>query len=81
MDKLELARTIILQTAPQFASDPSILLPAADDNDEKREALELLYYAAAFLLSRGIINVEDDTTDSDFNGTNSEIISEQPTLH
>ena len=57
VDKLEEARTVILQTAPQFATDPVFLGPS-DDNDEQEGAIQLLYCAAAFLLRCGIVNVD-----------------------
>ena len=66
VDKLEEARKVILQTAPQFATNPVFLLPAVDDDDEKRDALQLLYHAAAFLLRCGILNVDQNTTNTDF---------------
>ena len=81
VDKLEEARTVILQAAPQFATNPLFLLPAADDNDEKRDALQLLYHAAAFLLRCGIVNVDQDTTETNFGWPNNETISQRPTLH
>jgi hypothetical protein len=81
VDKLEQARTIIVQTAPQFATNAWFLLPAADDNDEKKDALELLYYAAAFLLSCGILNVDEDATQTNFGRTIRVMLPEPPTLH
>lgn len=80
VDKLEHARTVILEMAPQFAAHPLLLRPA-DDNDEQEGAIQLLYDAAAFLLSNGIMNVDQDTTETDFGLPNSETISQRPTLH
>ena len=77
---LEQARTVILQTAPQFATDPVFLGPS-DDNDEQEGAIQLLYCAAAFLLRCGIVNVDHNTTEASFCLPNSETISQQPTLH
>lgn len=56
VDKVEQARTVILEVAPQFATDPVFLRPA-DDNDEP-EGATLLHCAAAFLLRSGIMNVD-----------------------
>ena len=81
MDKLEQARTVILQTAPQFATNSVFLQLRADDNDGEEGAIQLLYDAAAFLLRCGIVNVDQDTTEANFGLPNSEMISEQPTLH
>ena len=80
MDALEHARTIILQTAPQFATN-SAFLQLPDDHDGEEGAIQLLYDAAAFLLRCGIVNVDQDTTETNFGWPNSEMISEQPTLH
>jgi hypothetical protein len=80
VDKLGQARTFILQTAPQFATGP-MFLHLADDQDGEESAIQLLYDAAAFLLRCGIVNVDQDTTEASFGLPNSELISEQPTLH
>ena len=80
VDALEHARTIILQTAPQFAAN-SAFLQLPDDHDGEEGAIQLLYDAAAFLLRCGIVNVDQDTTETNFGWPNSEMISEQPTLH
>jgi hypothetical protein len=58
VDKLERARTVILQTAPQFATHPVFLRPAGDN--DKSESTILLHCAAAFLLRNGIINIDQD---------------------
>ena len=42
VDMLEQARTVILQTAPQFATD-SAFLQLPDDHDEQEGAIQLLY--------------------------------------
>jgi hypothetical protein len=78
VDKFEQARTVILQTAPQFATDPVFLGPT-EDNDEQEGAIQLLHCAAAFLLRNGIINVDQDNTEANFCFPNSETISR--TLH
>ena len=57
------ARTVVLQTAPQFATDP-LFLQLADDHDGEEGAIQLLYRAAAFLLRCGILNVDQDTTET-----------------
>ena len=80
VDKLERARTVILQTAPQFATDSAFLQPP-DDHDEDEGAIQLLYCAAAFLLRCGIVNVDQDTTETNFGWPNIETISQRPTLH
>ena len=80
VDALEQARTVILQTAPQFATDP-VFLQLPDDHDGEEGAIQLLYHAAAFLLRCGIVNVDQDTTEASFCLPNSETISQQPTLH
>src|SRR4029077_5460676 len=80
VDKLEQARTVVLQTAPQFATDP-VLLQLADGQDVQEGAIQLLYYAAAFLLRCGIVNVDQDTTEANFCLPNSEPISQRQTLH
>ena len=80
VDTLEKARTVMLQTAPQFATDPVFLkLPEGHDGEEG--AIQLTYYAAAFLLRCGIINIDQDTTKTNFGLPNSETISRRPTLH
>ena len=58
VDKLEQARTVILQTAPQFATD-SVFLRPPGGNDESESAI-LLRCAAAFLLRNGIMNIGQD---------------------
>ena len=64
---LEKARTVVLQTAPHFATDPVFLqLPDGHDGDEG--AIQLMYHAAAFLLRCGILNVDQDTTETNFGG-------------
>ena len=80
VNTLEKARTVVLQTAPQFATDP-VFLQLPDDHDGEQGAIQLMYYAAAFLLRCGIINVDQDTTDTNFGWPNSETISQRPTLH
>ena len=80
VDKVEQAREVILQTAPQFATDLEFL-QLANDNDEQKAAILLLHCAAAFLLSNGIINVDQDTTEANFCLPNSETISQRPTVH
>ena len=80
VNTLEKARTVILQTAPHFATDPVFLqLPDGHDGDEG--AIQLMYHAAAFLLRCGILNVDQDTTETNFGWPNSETTSQQPTLH
>ena len=74
---LEQARTVILEAAPKFATDP-VPTPRSNDHDVKRDALQLLHDAAAFLLRCGIVNVDQDTTETDFGLPNSETISQQP---
>ena len=54
VNRLEQARTLVLQTALQFATDS-----VSDDHDES--AIRLSYDAAAFLLSNGVVNVDQDT--------------------
>ena len=84
VDKVGQARTVILQTAPQFATNRWFLLPAGDkdkDKDEEEGVIQLLYYAAAFLLRCGIQNVDQDAAEANFGLRNSEMISEQPTLY
>jgi hypothetical protein len=54
VDKLEQARTVVLQTAPQFATDP-VFLQLADGQDGQEGAIQLLYCAAAFLLRCGMM--------------------------
>jgi hypothetical protein len=80
VDTLEKARTVILQTAPQFATDSAFLGPT-EDNDEQGSAIQLIHYAAAFVLRCGIQNVDQDTINADRSFFNREMISEQPTLH
>jgi hypothetical protein len=80
VDTLEKARTVILQTAPQFATDPVFLqLPDGHDGDEG--AIQLTYCAAAFLLRCGIVNVDQDTTETIFGSPISDTISRRPTVH
>ena len=80
VDEVGQARTVILQTAPQFATNPLFLLPAGD-KDKEEGVIQLLYYAAAFLLRCGIQNVDQDAAEANFGLRNSEMISEQPTLY
>ena len=83
VDTLEKARTVVLQTAPQFATDP-VFLQLPDDHDGEEGAIgaiQLLYCAAAFLLRNGIVNVDQDTTEANFGLPNSETISQRPTVH
>ena len=77
VDKLEQARTVILQMAPQFATHPVFLRPT-EDNGEQEGAIQLLYDAAAFLLGCGIGNVGQDMTEANFFCPNSEMILQQP---
>lgn len=79
VDKREQARTVVLQTASQFATDP-VFLQLPDDHDGEEGAIQLLYCAAAFLLRCGIVNV-DRTTEANFGLPNSETISQRPTVH
>ena len=80
VDTLEKARTVMLQTAPQFATDP-VFLKLPDGHDGEEGAIQLTAYAAAFLLRCGILNVDQDTTKTNFGLPNSETISRRPTLH
>jgi hypothetical protein len=83
VDTLEKARTVVLQTAPQFATDP-VFLQLPDDHDGEEGAIgaiQLLYCAAAFLLRNGIVNVDQETTEANFGLPNSETISQRPTVH
>jgi len=70
-DTHDLARTIVLHTAPRFADDP-VFLEAAGGQDGKKGAIDLLYWAAAFLLECGITDVDQDTTDINFTWLNRE---------
>jgi hypothetical protein len=63
-DTRELARTVVLQTAPRFATDPMFLQLAGDQDAEG--AIQLFYWAAAFLLRCGIVNIDQDTTETNF---------------
>ena len=58
VDHREAARWMILDAAPGFATDPQLLLPP-DDSEERKRAFDLLYHAAAYLLWRGIQNIDD----------------------
>jgi hypothetical protein len=76
VDKIGQARTVILQTAPQFVTNRWFLLPAGDmDKDEEEGVIQLLYDAAAFLLRCGIQCVDQDATEASFG------VGEVPTLH
>jgi hypothetical protein len=76
VDKVGQARTVILQTAPQFVTNRWFLLPAGDkDKDEEEGVIQLLYDAAAFLLRCGTLYVDQDATEASFG------VGELPTLH
>lgn len=77
VDKLQQARTVILQMAPQLSTHPVFLRPT-NDNGEQEGAIQLLYDASAFLLRCGIGNVGQDTTEANFFCPNSEMILQQP---
>jgi hypothetical protein len=74
----EKARTVVLQTTPRFAND-SMFIQLSDDQDGEERAIQLLYDAAAFLLTFGIVNVDQDTTETNFGWPDSE--NEWVTLH
>jgi hypothetical protein len=61
-NKIEHARTFVLQTAPRFATGP-MFLNLEDDQNVEEGAFQLLNDAAAFLLSCGVINVDQYTAD------------------
>jgi hypothetical protein len=62
VDKLEQARTVVL---------------SVDPNDAQEGALQILHCAAAFLLSRGIANVDHDTNDAGFGLADGETMSQR----
>jgi hypothetical protein len=61
-DKLEQARTIVLQMAPRLATHPEFLQPRDHDSGDEQSDFQLLGYAAAFLVKSGIINIDQDAT-------------------
>jgi hypothetical protein len=79
VDAVEQARKVILEAAPKFATD--MFLHPSDDQDEDEGEFQLLHDAAAFLLRCGIVNVDQDTTETNFAWPNIETISQRPTLH
>ena len=79
VDAVEQARKVILEAAPKFATD--MFLHPSDDQDEDKGEFQLLHDAAAFLLRCGIVNVDQDTTETNFGWPNNETISQRPTLH
>jgi hypothetical protein len=79
-DMIEHARTLILQTAPRFATGP-MFLTLEDDQVAERSAFELVHDAAAFLLRCGIMNVDQEPTEADVYLLKSETMSQRPTLH
>jgi hypothetical protein len=78
-DAVEQARKIILEAAPKFATD--MFLRLSDDQDSDESEFQLLHDAAAFVLRCGILNVDQDMTDTNFGWPASETISQRPTLH
>ena len=73
-------RAYDINPADVRASDPVFLqLPDGRDGDEG--AIQLMYHAAALLLRCGILNVDQDTAETNFGWPNSETTSQQPTLH
>jgi hypothetical protein len=79
VDMVEQACKVILEAAPKFATD-MFLQPLDDQHGEEGE-FQLLHDAAAFVLSCGILNVDQDTTETNFGLADSETILQRPTLH
>jgi hypothetical protein len=82
VDKVEQARKVILEAAPRFADYEFLQLSDDQDGEEEEEGeFQLLQEAAAFLLRCGIVNVDQDTTETNYGLADSETILQRPTLH
>ena len=81
VDKVEQARKVILEAAPRFADYKFLQLSDDQDGEEEEGEFQLLQEAAAFLLRCGIVNVDQDTTETYYGLADSETILQRPTLH
>src|SRR5262249_29096322 len=74
VDIVEQARKVILEAAPRFADYKFLQLSDGQDGEEEEREFQLLHDAAAFLLRCGIVNVDQDTTETNFGLADSETI-------